>query len=238
MRKESRVFDRWELKYVVTIKQMYQLMGAVEPYVVMDENGNDGVYKIKSLYFDSYDFRYYHEKINGNKFRQKVRLRGYGDIKNDDDVFFEIKQRYNSTVQKRRVGLKLDDAYELIDDELMDKDKYSKKKLKVLEEIKYLSSMHSLQPKAIVSYDRKAYMGKYEDGLRITFDTNLKCRKTNMNLEQKSSEQYFIHPGYAVLEIKTNEKVPIWLISIIQRFSVEAERVSKYCLSVEKLYNL
>jgi len=238
MRKESQVFDRWELKYVVTIKQMYQLMDALENYVVLDENGNDGLYKIKSIYYDSHDFKFYHEKMNGNKFRQKVRLRGYNNVEKDDNVFFELKQRYNSTVQKRRTGIKLNDAYALMSSDKIDDQKYNDKNLKVLNEIRYLTSMHALEPKAIVSYDRKAYMGKYEEGLRITFDTNLRCRKENLNIEEYNKEKYFVHPSLAVLEIKTNEKVPIWLINMIQRFEIEAHRVSKYCLSVEKLYNL
>jgi len=237
MRKESRVFDRWELKYVVTVKQMYQLMHALKNYVVLDENGDDGLYKIKSIYYDSHDFKFYHEKMNGNKYRQKVRLRGYNNVAYNDDVYFEIKQRYNTTVQKRRAELKLSDAYELMKHPL-DAEQYADKKRIVLDEIRYLSSMHALEAKAIVSYDRKAYMGKYEDGLRITFDTNLKCRKENLNLEEYHKEKYFVHPSLAVLEIKTNEKVPIWLVSLIQRFEIEAHRVSKYCLSVEKLYYL
>jgi len=238
VRKESRVFDRWELKYVVTIKQMYQLIQEIDHYVIEDEHSDNGLYKIKSLYYDTYDFRFYQEKISGNKYRQKLRLRGYGDVHSNDEVFFEIKQRYSSTVQKRRVGMHLDDAYSLINDDILDKAKHSDKKLKVIEEVRYLQSLHALEPKAVVSYDRKAFMGRYEDGLRITFDTNLKCRNANHGLEGIHKEQYFMHPGLAVLEIKTNEKVPIWLISLIQRHSIEAERVSKYCLSVEKLYNL
>jgi len=39
-----------------------------------------------------------------------------------------------------------------------------------------------------------------------------------------------------VLEIKTTNRIPIWLISIIQRHTLEANRVSKYCMSVETLY--
>jgi SPX domain protein involved in polyphosphate accumulation len=237
MKQESMLYNRWELKYVMTIKQMYALSDALKNFVVLDENGNDGIYKISSLYYDTHDFLFYHEKLDGQKHRQKVRLRGYGDINKSDDVFFEIKQRYDSTVQKRRVKMKLDDAYLLFDADFDAKERgYDVKSRQCIDEINYLSALYSLEPKLVVSYDRKAFMGKYEDGLRITFDTNMKCEGNHPILERKGEKQYFVHPSLAVLEIKTTEKVPIWLVKMIERFELEAHRVSKYCLSVDTLF--
>ena len=104
----------------------------------------------------------------------------------------------------------------------------------VIEQIEYLLSVHSLVPKLNVSYMRRAFMGRYEDDLRVTFDTNLKCSRHNDELNQK----YMIHPSYAVMEIKADERVPMWLIRVIQKYNLEANRVSKYCLGVETLFDV
>lgn len=237
MSQTSELFNRWELKYIISIKQMTRIIEALENYVMIDQNGANGIYKIQSLYYDTHDFLFYREKKDGQKHRQKVRIRGYGSVQFGDHVFFEIKQRYNATVQKRRIPIKLEDAYRLVKGEHTAlEDTKDPEKKRVLNEIAYLVSLYTLEPKAIISYDRKAFMGRYEQDLRITFDTNLKCRSDVANLESKGNEKYFLHPGYAVLEIKATNQVPIWMISIIQRFALESNRVSKYCLSVDALY--
>jgi hypothetical protein len=54
------------------------------------------------------DLRFYWEKIEGLRFRRKLRIRHYGDRSTIDDditVFVEIKQRVNRVTQKRRVAL-------------------------------------------------------------------------------------------------------------------------------------
>ena len=40
-------------------------------------------------------------------------------------------------------------------------------------------------------------------------------------------------PGYAVLEIKANDRVPYWLTHLVARNNLQLTRVSKYCLSLD-----
>ncbi|WP_105620093.1 polyphosphate polymerase domain-containing protein [Vallitalea okinawensis] len=235
--KNTKVFNRWELKYIVHIKDQYKLINELNKYVVQDQNGTNGMYKIKSLYYDTDDYLFYREKVDGQKYRQKVRVRGYNTINLSDQVYIEIKQRYNQTVQKRRVKLPLTNAYQMLDpNEQIDIiSGYNSKDKEVIDEILYLKYLYHLSPKVIVSYDRKAFMGYYEDDLRITFDTNLRCRSYNVRLDEQADETYFIPPQYSILEIKANHKIPIWLTSIIHRYNVQSNRVSKYCLSIDRL---
>ncbi len=229
MSRQKETFNRWELKYLVHVKTMYQIMDAIKEYCQPDENGTDGMYKISSLYYDTGDFKFYHEKADGQKFRQKLRLRKYAA--DSENSFFEIKQRYNSTVMKKRVKMADEDALKLARGQ--SEPGVYKYNQGVIEQIEYLLSVHSLVPKLNVSYMRRAFMGRYEDDLRVTFDTNLKCSRHNDELNQK----YMIHPSYAVMEIKADERVPMWLIRVIQKYNLEANRVSKYCLGVETLFD-
>lgn len=234
---KSSIFNRWELKYVIHIKDMHTIINDIKPFVVNDESGNNGKYKIKSLYFDSPNFLFYKEKIDGEKYRQKVRIRGYNQIGSEDNVYVEIKQRYNQTVQKRRVGLPLTEAYKLlIPNKSYNYDGHEYRP--VIEEILYLKYLYNLEPKVIISYDRLALMSKYEDNIRITFDTNLKCRSYDLSLENRSNETYFIPPQYSVLEIKVNDKIPIWLTNILRKHNITANRTSKYCLAIDRLNNI
>ena len=58
-----RKFNRFELKYVITLQQAAKLKSALRAYLVPDEHGNNtGRYALASLYYDSPDFRCYQEK--------------------------------------------------------------------------------------------------------------------------------------------------------------------------------
>lgn len=240
MSKNSEVFDRWELKYLMDVRSIPNLLEYLSPLLIADENGDSGSYKIRSLYYDTRDFKYYFEKIDGEKIRSKPRIRSYNQITENDTVFFELKRRINQATQKSRVLMNLQDAYDLINKGQISIDtrKFNGEELQVISTLDLLALKNSIEPKCIVSYDRKAYMGKYERGLRITFDTNLRCRKYNLKLEEINRELFFIKPQYCVLEIKSNRTVPKWVVSAVQTFSIESLRISKYCLSIDRLYKL
>ena len=73
-----RTFNRFELKYVLTLQQAAQFKQDLRRYLTPDKHGNDnGRYALSSLYFDSPNLRCYWEKENGIKFRRKLRLRRY-----------------------------------------------------------------------------------------------------------------------------------------------------------------
>jgi len=223
--RQPELFNRWELKYIIPVKLMHEIIGAMEGYVLPDENGENGMYKISSLYYDTYDFKFYNEKLDGVKFRQKVRLRTYGE---DEARFFEIKQRCSSTVHKKRTQVDAEGADALASGKGIEQGS------EAAGEIEYLFSVYSLVPKVNVTYLRRAYFGVYEGDLRITFDTGLKCSKAGREDEAK----YMLYPGLAVMEVKADDRVPVWMISLIQRYNLEQGRMSKYCMGVEALYNI
>ncbi len=73
-----RKFNRFELKYLITLQQAEKFKGALRDYMRPDEHGNDnGRYALTSLYFDSPDLRCYWEKEYGIRYRRKLRLRRY-----------------------------------------------------------------------------------------------------------------------------------------------------------------
>ena len=91
-----RTFNRFELKYIMSLQQAEHLRAELQPYLVPDEHGSSsGSYPVTSLYLDSPDYRCYWKKENG-KYKCKLRIRVYGvDSITDDNypVMIEIKQR-------------------------------------------------------------------------------------------------------------------------------------------------
>src|SRR5690625_7318657 len=77
----------------------------------------------------------------------------------------------------------------------------------VLKEIEYFRNHYQLQPEMIVSYDRKAFHGLYDDELRLTFDLNLRCRNYDLALENGTYGKKFIDQNIVILEVKVNDLV-------------------------------
>ncbi|GAA3723699.1 polyphosphate polymerase domain-containing protein [Salinicoccus jeotgali] len=232
------VFNRREQKYLITKKQYEKLLEKISPYMRADRLGDEGRYTVTSLYFDSVDHKIYFETKNKLPFRQKLRLRIYGQAGLEDPSFFEVKQKHSQVVNKRRTSLPLQQAYRYIS---MTKDG-SKEEVKemlrdsqVLREIDRFRSLYQLRPEMIVSYDRLALFAVDDPQLRITFDLNLRTRSEDLHLENGPDGVNFIDPGLVVLEVKVNNSVPLWLARILQELECEQRSASKYCTSMELL---
>lgn len=228
---------RYELKYVLHRDEMAAVLADMADYLEPDAYGDrQGQYLVTSLYFDTADFKAYWDKIDGHKFRRKVRVRVYGDqlVTGDTPVFAEIKQRLDKTLEKRRVLLPY--AWAVALDKLDRFETSASLDRSVLDEIHYLAETLQLQPACVVNYSRLAFNGTdYDPGLRVTFDTDLQGRVHDLTLESKSyaRNEYFLPPYWCIMEIKINHRVPYWLTEIIGKHRCVLRRVSKYCAALE-----
>ena len=230
-----RTFNRYEFKYVFHQDMIPNLLGAMEQFVYPDPHCEEHRgYPICSVYFDSSDRALFWEKVEGTNFRRKVRIRRYG---HDDHAYLEIKQRLGRTVQKRRVRWPLDRASRALTAKssvaiFQDEDQEP-----VASEATYLSHQYGLQPCMSISYRRQAYFCHLESGQRITFDTNIRHDPHHLTIdEQRDSSQYLIGPNFTVMELKFNDRVPLWLCKITGRFNLRMIRLSKYCTAVDREY--
>lgn len=230
------IFRRREQKYLITMAQYNELVLQMSPYMRTDTNGIDGKYTITSLYFESPDHTIYYETKNKLRFRQKLRLRVYDDTDINGTAFFEVKQKHKKVVNKRRMVLPLTEAYRYINNAShISLDEIETSNKQVLREIHHFKNLFNLKPEMIVSYDREAFHGRYDDQLRITFDFNLRCRNDDLALEHGPYGKTFIDPNLGVLEVKVNDSVPLWLTRILQDLNCEQRGASKFCTSLELL---
>jgi len=180
-------FNRFELKYVLSIEQVEAFKKDLLQYVKVDPYGNEWKYRLESLYYDTKDYKHYWEKIEWLKYRRKIRIRRYvTDDPFDDEsyVYIEIKQRIDRVTQKRRVGMRYREAKALLDEGIYPDD-YRPEDKEVIDELHHLATSERLYPSAITCYDRQAYFGTENDiWLRVTFDTLIRVSKYCLALEE------------------------------------------------------
>ena len=150
----NEIFNRVEKKYLLNEEQYHNLIILINEY--MD---HDKFYKstICNIYFDTDDYELVRTSIEKPIYKEKLRLRSYNVPSLDDEVFFEIKKKYNSIVNKRRITLSLKDYYKYINmEKIFDKDS------QISKEIIYMIKHYNLKPKVFLAYDRKAYICKQD----------------------------------------------------------------------------
>jgi len=175
-------------------------------------------------------------KIEGIKFRRKLRIRIYvgDDIETCTHGMVEIKQRINRTVQKRRVKLPLGEAEQLCEGKL-ERNGLDEMDRQVVSEVEYMVRAMHLGPTCITAYRRQAFVGgRYDAGLRITFDTDVRYRTHALGVNLSAENHLVLPPDWCIMEVKANESVPDWVTSLLARHNCQIRRISKYCAGVAK----
>jgi|GEM_PF-107901 len=228
-------FNRYEIKYLVDMSRVDALREELEQRLDRDAHCGEDGYGVWSVYYDTRHLRFYWEKIEGLRFRRKLRIRHYGDrftIDAGTPVHVEIKQRVNRVTQKRRVRLPYRDALALCDGRRMVDHEPAGRAF--LEEVLDLVCRLDLRATAITGYQRHAYLGRgAEVGLRVTLDRRVRGRDRDFHLGADAENRFIVPPHRAVLEVKANERVPYWLNDLTARWNLQVVRISKYCQAVE-----
>jgi hypothetical protein len=236
LRAPSRLhaFNRYEIKYLVDVSTLTQLREDLAARLAPDEQGPAG-YGVWSLYYDTPQLRFYWEKVEGIRFRRKLRIRHYGEpatLREDRDVHVEIKQRVNRVTQKRRVRLPYAAARRLVDGRTMVD--HSPAERPFLDEVLGLVSGLDLRPITITGYHRQGLAGTgAELGLRVTIDQRVRGRDRDLDLAAVAENRFIVPAARAIVEVKANERVPYWFTDLAARRGLTVVRISKYCQSVE-----
>ena len=110
---ESEQKYRHELKYVISIAQVPLLKSRISGLMQKDPHaGSDGIYTIRSLYFDDYSNRCYYENENGTDPREKFRIRIYNH--SADRIMLECKRKERGKTRKSSCPLTREQTEQLI----------------------------------------------------------------------------------------------------------------------------
>jgi VTC domain len=233
-------YMRDEIKYLIPNQLLPKVRELMMPYLRLDKFSGPPEspdYTVRSLYYDTKNLRFYHEKIDGLKKRIKVRIRGYNEFIDDSIVFLELKRKRNELVFKNRYPIYYKNIRKILRGEIKRDDAPLKRKSADRE--KFLFNYHSLslRPTLLVIYEREAYFYKFNDDVRVTFDKNLRSVRPD-NIDSLFSDEHTI-PTFRnsfVLEIKSTGPFPSWVFYVINQLNLQKRSVSKYVLSVEKQF--
>ena len=214
----GNIFRRVEKKYLLTKEEKDNLFNLIWPYIEEDKYFKS---IISNIYFDTVDNDLIINSIYKPIFKEKLRLRSYTvPVDMDSEVFLEIKRKFKGVVGKRRVSLKLKDFYDFYDNRDYEKSQ-------IFEEIRYAFDYYGLVPKIFVGYDRVSYKGKDDEGLRLTFDSNLRSRFDNLRLEYGDTGDNYFDCDMYIMEIKTLGAMPFWLVDSLSKLKIYPISFSK-----------
>jgi len=212
------VMKRYELKYYLNKEQLAYFQEKIAEHMKLDKYG---VTSIASLYYDTPDYRLINRSIEKPKYKEKLRLRSYGLAKKDSQTFLEIKRKSEGIVYKRRVSLLEEEADELIKTNEMERKDQIGRELEA-----FLENYKKVEPKYLIIYDRMAYYQDDSD-LRVTVDMNPKYRTTDLNLHTSLEGEPLTDDGGAILEIKVQHSIPLWLTHILTEGKIYQTSFSK-----------
>lgn len=233
----TSIFRRFECKYLLDERRAARVRRAIMPFVQPDPHAAaspDTSYDIESLYLDAPDLRLYHETIEGNARRLKLRIRGYPDAPTDVGMFLEIKRKNDRLVLKDRAVVPRSVANRLVDGTatLVDED-LKPDQIACHDEFMAWMARWQARPVVWVRYRREAYMGIFQERLRITFDRDLRCAAGDSLQMPEDNVYYPSAPGGVVLELKFDSHFPDWLHRIVQREELQQQSYSKYGRAVQ-----
>ena len=222
------VFERKEIKYILTREQKEALLELIAGRMQPDEFG---VTKICNIYFDNETFRVIRESIEKPKYKEKLRLRTYGVPSDGSHSFVELKKKLNGIVYKRRAEMPYADALRFLT-----RGGYDGERTQIIKEIEWVLAKHpDLAPAIALFYDRQAFFGTEDPNLRMTLDTNITYRLTDLDLRYGPYGDVLIDGNTYILELKTNGAVPLWLSAAFDKLKIYPGSYTKYGNAYKKL---
>lgn len=221
---------RFELKYRLTYQQYHGVRNALAPYMEADAYSSTGLYLVRSLYFDTFNYQAYHEKMGGDFGRIKLRLRTYAPTpEGNPPIRVELKTRRGEAMEKFSTFVSTADGLQFLDTWHWPDLQGSP----VLTEFERLLHLRHLRPKILVQYRREGLQCRDRDSLRITFDHGVQSASAVSLFPRE--EIFFRHqsPGIVVFEIKCRLQRPAWLTHIIKKHSLKYLANSKYTQGIE-----
>ena len=212
------VMKRYEMKFILTSEQLAFLKDALQGHMVIDQYGKTS---IASIYYDTPDYRLIRASIERPAYKEKIRLRSYGLVEKGEPAYLEIKRKCEGVVYKRRVETSEQDVKAFFEE------KDSLGEGQIAKELAYFRDYYqNLAPKIMIAYDRTSFKEVAGD-IRLTIDENPRFRTYDLNLHTSMDGQPLLVHGVAILEIKVQQEMPLWLTKILSLGKIYKTTFSK-----------
>ena len=230
MSEYNEVFKRTEVKYLLNEDQYRSLFSVLQTMARVDDYG---LSRINNIYFDTPDYRLIRTSLEKPVYKEKIRLRTYGETHNDTNSCIEIKKKYDGIVYKRRIAGKYLDAYDYM---MGKRDRLDDSQIS--REIEGFMNLYKrLIPAMTICYDRIAMAGIEDESFRVTFDTNITWNDKCLDLRWVDRKDVLIpngrgrqitKPGQYMMEIKVTNALPMELVRKLSELKIFPASFSKY----------
>jgi len=187
--------------------------------------GQNGEYKIRSLYFDNSDDKALWEKISGINMREKFRIRCYND--DYDFIKLEKKCKFNGLCSKVSERITKEEVRRIIEGDvkwMLDSGR------PLLSELYVKMKTEQLRPKIIVDYIREPFVYK-AGNIRTTIDRNIKTSIRNIDILDPNVPMVTAEGNLMILEVKYDNFIPAFISDIINIENRQTSSFSKYVVS-------
>lgn len=215
------VFKRYELKYMLTLDQKERVLAAMAPYMQLDQYGRT---TIRNLYYDTDTYLLIRRSIEKPRYKEKLRVRSYGQATADSTAFVELKKKYKHVVYKRRLSLPYQEATDWLAGKIR-----CPKHTQISSEIDYFLNFYgTLHPTVFLSYEREAYYSTDGSDFRATFDDTILCRQDDLSLRSEAYGTPILPEGCVLMEIKCSGGIPLWMTQVLSQEKIYKTSFSKY----------
>lgn len=215
---------RHELKFLCEERQLFLIENRIRHICMPDPHGGKtGSYRVKSLYFDTFDNQCYQEIQAGADSRKKYRIRIYND--DTDMINLECKYSLHDRKTKETCRISRQQCTDLMEKlpggQLnftqtpmpdFEEDNLPKtacrQAIPLLQRFLLEKRMELLMPKVIVEYRRTPYV--FPGGnVRITFDRSIRSScQTDRFLDGNAVFKGILPENVHILEVKYDEGLP------------------------------
>lgn len=219
--KYQDVFKRYEIKYLLDKDQTLAVLETLNGRMELDEYGKTS---IRNIYYDTPSCQLIRRSIEKPVYKEKLRVRSYGDVDEHGRVFVEIKKKYEDVVYKRRIALE-----EHLATEWLNANGAMPDFSQIAYEIEYFINFYEgLQPTCYLSYDRQAFKDLSNNGYRLTLDNHILARTSDLTLISQPSGTLIVPEEMTLMEFKTPSSMPLWLVKCIEENKIPQVSFSKY----------
>jgi hypothetical protein len=188
--------------------------------------GPGGMQRVQSLYFGE-------PPAPGAEPRRRLRIRLHQAEGRPPRCVVEVKHRVGLRSVVHHAAVTLADARALVAAAPIPGPPAARA---VLEEARALVATQALRPTCLVAHGRLAMIGgDDEPDLRVTFDTDLRWRITDLGAlpDEREPEGDVLAPGRSLLVIKVARAVPSWLTLLLGRAGATSRSPGKHALAMQ-----
>ena len=222
---------RNEWKYYLSLWDCQPLKERFQTVMQRDPHAVDGLYSIRSLYFDDYWNSSYNDKMAGVNYRKKYRIRIYNCSLRS--IRLERKLKLGNYIHKDSARLTRQEYEQIMEGKY---DFLLEHQEPLCREFWFECTSNLMRPKVIVDYEREPFVLP-EGDVRVTFDSNVRaCAPENDLFDPDIPSYEMIPPGKTIMEVKFTEFLPLVIKEVVPPGEQEFSAISKYTLCYEKLY--